>query len=188
MLINYGSCIIYFNQNTSELCTLVINAVPSTASIELTAPGYQQFNNTITVPANTSVNCSVYDPDYVPYTSDITVTTHIQEETITLESGVLCTINPNPSDAKVVFTINGIDYENITACHVPANQSFTYTVSKEGYKPQSVTTTISQATTFNVVLEQLNPYDLSNYTYNLDENYDAVLESYTGNDPDVTVP
>ena len=188
MLINYGSCVVSLSHNSIPLYTLTFITNPTADSIELTAPGYHQVLNTITVPANTIVTCEAEKVGYVLYRNTITVT-ETQTETVALEPGVQFTINPTPSDALVTVTIDGYTYppENNTT-YVPIGRPFSYKVSKAGYAPKFDTITVTQATTLNVQLEALTPYDLSDYDYELDEHENALLESYTGSDPDVTVP
>ena len=188
MLINYGSCAVSLSHNSIPLYTLTVLTTPTPDYIDLTTPGYTQIQNTITVPMNTQVFCEIGKTGYVIYKDTITVT-GTQTEEITLEPGILFTINPTPSDAEVTITIDGYTYspENNSA-YVPIGRAFSYRVAKENYVPKSDTLTLTTATTLNIQLDALTPYDLSNYTYELDENMNALLTSYIGNDPDVTVP
>ncbi len=51
--------------------TLTINPTPSDATVRLTADGYTQVGNSITVIYGTIVHCEVSKPDYITYTEDI---------------------------------------------------------------------------------------------------------------------
>lgn len=191
MIINYGSCIVALQYNTGEMCTLTVYTSPVDADIELMATGYTQVDNMIRVPRGTPVKCEVYAEGYASYGHVILVQTEEQIANITLDPGVLCTINPTPADAKVTFTIDGYRFEgeNLQALYVPINYNFTYTVSKEGYVTQTTSTAISTDTTINVTLDPATPINVEDYEYTLNENTsDLTLTSYIGNDTDVTVP
>lgn len=191
MIINYGSCIVALQYNTGEMCTLTVYTSPADADIELMATGYTQVDNMIRVPRGTPVKCEVYAEGYASYGHVILVQTEEQTANITLDPGVLCTINPTPADAKVIFTIDGYRFEgeNLQALYVPINYNFTYTVSKEGYVTQTTSTAISTDTTINVTLDPATPVNVEDYEYILNENTsDLTLTSYIGNDTDITVP
>ena len=191
MIINYGSCIVALQYNTGEMCTLTVYTSPANADIELMATGYTQIDNMIRVPRGTPVRCEVYAEGYASYGHIILVQTEEQTANITLDPGVLCTINPTPADAKVTFTIDGYRFEgeNLQALYVPIDYNFTYTVSKEGYVTQTTSTAISTNTTINVTLDPATPVNVEDYEYILNENTsDLTLTSYIGNDTDITVP
>ena len=191
MIINYGSCIVALQYNTGEMCTLTVYTSPANADIELMATGYTQIDNMIRVPRGTPVRCEVYAEGYASYGHIILVQTEEQTANITLDPGVLCTINPTPADAKVTFTIDGYRFEgeNLHALYVPIDYNFTYTVSKEGYVTQTTSTAISTNTTINVTLDPATPVNVEDYEYILNENTsDLTLTSYIGNDTDITVP
>lgn len=186
MLFNYGSCVVSLCQSTEELYTLIFETNPVTTDINLIAPGYQQVGNTIRVPFGTIVLCEAYLNEYVPYTTEITVT---QNTTFTaqLDSGVQCTINTTPADASVAYIIDGYEY-NVNPIKVHSNESFTYIVSKEGYATKTRTVTITEPTTFNVELNIAEQVDLEGYEYTLDGDSNVTLTNYVGNDQDPTVP
>jgi len=191
MIINYGSCIVALQYNTGEMCTLTVYTSPANADIELMATGYTQIDNMIRVPRGTPVRCEVYAEGYASYGHIILVQTEEQTANITLDPGVLCTINPTPADAKVTFTIDGYKFEgeNLQALYVPIDYNFTYTVSKEGYVTQTTSTAISTDTTINVTLDPATPVNVEDYEYTLNENTsDLTLTLYIGNDTDITVP
>jgi len=188
MLINYGSCVVSLSHNSIPLYTLTFITNPTADYIELTASGYHQVLNTITVPANTVVTCEAEKVGYVLYRNTITVT-ETQTETVALEPGVQFTINPTPSDALVTVTIDGYTYppENNTT-YVPIGRPFSYRVSKAGYAPKFDTITVSEPTTVNIELEPLTPVNLDGFTYTINDNYDAIITDYTDTNSDVTVP
>lgn len=175
MLINYGSCVVSLSHNSIPLYTLTFITNPTADSIELTAPGYSQVLNTITVPANTSVTCEAEKAGYVLY-KDTIIVTEAQTKTVTLEPGVQFTINPTPSDALVTVTIDDYTYspENNTT-YAPIGRAFTYIVSKEGYETKTDTITITEPTTINVQLEPLLP----SLSYSRDSAKDLIYNPST---------
>lgn len=189
MLINYGSCVILLNQTDVVKYTLIVNTVPSDADLDLIAAGYEPVGNTITVRNGTVVRCEAYKTGYVPYVTEVTVTQD-ETRTIQLETGVLCTINPTPSDASVIFVIDGYEHgDGVTkALEVPIGRQFGYIVSKEGYETFRGTATITEPTTINVQLEPLSPFDLEDYNYEQDEEMNAILTEYIGSNPNPEVP
>lgn len=160
MIINYGSCIVALQYNTGEMCTLTVYTSPANANIELTATGYIQIGNMIRVARGTPVKCEVYAEGYASYGNVIIVQTEEQTANITLDPGVLCTINPTPADAKVTFTIDGYIFEGdgLKELHVPINHNFTYTVSKQGYQTITETISISEDSIIPVTLLKTLPY------------------------------
>ena len=65
-----------------KLYTLTINPTPSDATVVLTATGYTQVGNTISVPSGTVVNWSVSKTDYSPASGSETV---IADKTLNVE-------------------------------------------------------------------------------------------------------
>jgi hypothetical protein len=188
MIINYGSCIVCITQQ-GNMYVLTVIAVPSDAEITLTAPGYTQMGNQIQVSAGTTVRCEVFAENYVPETHLFTVNA-TETKTVTLQTGVEFTVNMTPSDAVLTVTIDGFDYvltETNSIC-VPSGVDFSYKVSKDGYAPKRRTANITEPTTVSITLEPGIAVDLDNYEYNITDDGDAELLTYTGTDTDVTVP
>lgn len=67
---------------TIETHTLTIDPTPADATVILSASGYTQVGNSITVDENTSVVIAINKTGYVPYLDTTTVT---QDETLTIE-------------------------------------------------------------------------------------------------------
>lgn len=174
MIINYGSCIVALQYNTGEMCTLTVYTSPANANIELTATGYTQIDNMIRVARGTPVKCEVYAEGYASYGRVITVQTEKQTANITLDPGVLCTINPTPADAKVTFIIDGYTFEGdgLKELYVPINRNFTYTVSKQGYQTITETISISEDSIIPVTL-------LKTLSYSRDTAKDLIYNSST---------
>ena len=174
MIINYGSCIVALQYNTGEMCTLTVYTSPANANIELMATGYIQIDNMIRVARGTPVKCEVYAEGYASYGNVIIVQTEEQTANITLDPGVLCTINPTPADAKVTFTIDDYTFEGdgLKELYVPINRNFTYTVSKQGYQTITETISISEDSIIPVTL-------LKTLSYSRDIAKDLIYNSST---------
>ena len=193
MIINYGSCIVALQYNTGEMCTLTVHTSPANANIELTATGYIQIGNMIRVVRGTPVKCEVYAEGYASYGHVITVQTEEQTANITLDPGVLCTINPTPADAKVTFIIDGYTFEGdgLKELYVPINRNFTYTVSKQGYQTITETISISENSIIPVTLKELAEkpqLNVEDYEYTSDNNDNIILTKYIGTNVDVIAP
>ncbi len=93
------------------------------------------------------------------------------------------TINPNPSDAKVV-----IDGEERTSVEVDLGTTVSWEVSKDGYETQSGTYTVTEDYTMDVTLEEeTEPLGLAfNYSYD-GTNSPRLYNSTNGNSGDETI-
>lgn len=58
----------------------------------------------------------------------------------------------------------------------------------DGYGEQSGVETITSNKTLNIQLEKVYEVDLTDWTYNMDKNLIATLQSYTGTNTTVVVP
>lgn len=191
MIINYGSCIVALQHNTGEMCILTVYTSPANADIELMATGYTQVDNMIRVARGTPVKCEVYAEGYANYGHVIIVQAEEQTANITLDPGVLCTINPTPADAKVTFIIDGYTFEGdgLKELYVPINRNFTYTVSKQGYQTITETISISEDSIIPVTLKELKPQlNVEDYEYTSDNNDNITLTKYIGTNVDVIAP
>ena len=131
--------------------TLTIDPTPADAMVTLSATGYTQVGNSITVPYGTSVVYYVTKDGYTPVSNQTTVTADNTIAVTMIPLNYTLTINPTPSDASVTFntgTVSG------NTCTVPYNTSVTYTVSKNKYVSQSATVTILADQTINVTLNK----------------------------------
>lgn len=140
---NRGECV-------SANCTLTVSVSPNDATVVLTATGYPQVGNTISVPSGTSVTYTVSKTGYTTVTDTVTVT---QDQTINVQLSLLyvLTINPTPANAYVVLTATGYTQSGNTIA-VPANTSVSYIVHKGGYNTISSTVTVTQTTSVSVTL------------------------------------
>ena len=130
---------------TKNNYTLTINPDPVDAIVTLTADGYTQLNNSITVPYETSVNYSVSRSGYATQSgSEIVTSTKTTNISLTKNNYTL-TVNTNPSDATIDFSTGTVSGHSVT---VPYNTTVTYTVSKSGYITSDVQTyTVTQTET-----------------------------------------
>lgn len=154
-------------------------------------------NNTIDLLASTSHTYTIINPNYPIYYGTVMVgaegTTTTVTKDITSISGHNITINTNVENCTVTFNYNGSTKSatTLTSTSYESDDIYTessttvgYTVEKEGYITKSGTVTFNNSdVSINVELKS-NDLDLSNYTYTLDENNNAILTGYTG--PEVT--
>ena len=115
----------------AEQYTLTIVPDPSDATVVLTATGYTQSGNTITVDPGTSVSYTVSKTGYVTSSDTVTVTADVSIA-VTLSTTITVTLDPIPSDATVALVSAGFSQVGNT---IQANTGteVTYTVSKTGY-------------------------------------------------------
>lgn len=136
---------------TEILYTYAIDPVPADATVILTATGYTQSGNSITVPVNTVVDWSVSAPHYDTQSGSKTVT-QTETDTVTLvETLYTYTINPTPNDATVTLSATG--YSQVgNSISVPYNTLVDWSVSKANYTTQSGTKTVTETTSDSITL------------------------------------
>lgn len=171
---------------TKTLYTYTINPTPNDANVVLTAVGYTQSGNSITVPYNTSVNWTVYADHYITQSGTKVVTqTESNNVSLTLENYIL-TIVPTPSDATVVLTAAGYSQEG-NKITVPYGTSVSYSVSKEHYDTRSDTVVLTADTTLNIDLsDTLYTYTIAPVPGNATVTLTAT--GYTQDGNSITVP
>ena len=161
------------------------------------ADGTLVVNNTIELGANSEHTYTIINPNYPIYYGTVMVgaegTTTTVSKDITSVSGHNLIINTNVSDCTVTFNYNGLTKSATTVTSTSyesddlySESSITvgYTVSKEGYITKTGTIAFNNSdVSINVELKS-SDLDLSNYTYTLDANNNAILTGYTG--PEVT--
>ena len=190
MIINYGSCIVCIAKADANLYILTVNPTPAAATVTLNAPGFVQFGNQIQVRSGTTVQCEVYDPNYIPFYQQITVVS-TQTLDVALQTGVPLTINTTPADAIIYVTIGQHMFElpeNTNVVYVPSGQEVSVFVTAVGYAPKTRAVSITEPTTISVELEPGITVDLADYNYEFSDEGDAKLIEYKGTDTDITVP
>lgn len=150
-------------------------------------------NNTIDLLASTSHTYTIINPNYPIYYGTVMVgaegTTTTVTKDITSISGHNLTINTNVSDCTVTFNYNGSTKSATTLTstsyesddiYSESSTTVGYTVEKEGYITKNGTVTFNNSdVSINVELKS-SDIDLSDYTYTLDENNNAILTAYNG--------
>ena len=134
-----------------KLATLTINPTPSDAVVTLTADGYTQVGNSITVEKGTSVNCVVSKDGFATTTQNIEI---IKDTTIdiTLTTLPVLTINPTPTNAVVTLLADG--YEQIgNSIVVNPGTNVTYIVECPNYYTQTDTIVVTETRTIDIILE-----------------------------------
>lgn len=131
--------------------TFTITPTPSDATVALSASGYSQSGNSITVDDGITVNWSVTKIGYETKRGQYTVNGSDYNMPVTILQTAMLAINPAPNDAKVVLTADGFEQINNTIT-VTVGTSVQYTVSKIGYVSQTNTVTVTQDDTLNISL------------------------------------
>lgn len=147
----------------NKMVTLTISPTPSTATVTLTASGYTQSGNSITVPYGTTVTYSVSATHYQTKNgSQTVVSTNTVNVSLSLNTYTL-TINPTPSDATVKITLVGGTTTTGKTRTFNYGDKYTYSVSKTDYTTKTVNTqaTITSNTTISV---GINPSTLISIT------------------------
>ena len=134
-----------------ENYTITINPTPADATVVLTATGYTQQGNTITVPFETPVTYTVSKQNYTTVSNTISATSTETLNVTLVQNGFTLTIVPTPSDATVTLLADGYTQQGNTIT-VPNNTSVQWTVSKMGYITQSNTILMHQDETMNIEL------------------------------------
>jgi len=150
-----GRTIGFIQNNTFDVaCTLTINPTPSDATVTLTASGYTQSGNSITVRTGTNVNYTVSKTGYATQSNVISVTNN-QSLAISLNINYYTlTINPTPNNATVTFSTGTVSGNTVS---VPYNTTVNYTVSKNGYVSASGSRTLTSNISVSVPLNAKLP-------------------------------
>ena len=122
--------------------TFTINPTPSNATVVLTASGFTQVGNSITVEYGTTVRWSVSASHYTTKTGTYTVTAPYTMPVSLVQVEYTLTINPNPSDATVKITLVGGSTTTGKTRKLHYGDKYTYSISKTDY----MTRNSSQAT------------------------------------------
>jgi hypothetical protein len=176
---------------TKENYTITINPTPSTTTVTLTASGYYQSGNSITVPADTVVNYSVSADKHITQTGTVTAdkTKSVSVELVKL---ITITVNPIPSDATV--TLRAPDMPEYTqsgnSITIPSTTWAQYEVKREGYKSQNGGWTSNQFSKDYTATIELTPLD---YTLSVtptpsDATVTLTAAGYTQSGNSITVP
>lgn len=166
-----------------KYCLLTINTIPENAYVAFKTNNITTTtSHTIGAWAGNVIDYTVAYPNYVMQTGSLVLTTNRKLD-IQLEPGVLFTVQTIPADAKVTFVIDnkvqtgltktylqqinaldimatsdinypGYQVNIVNQVYAPINKEFTYTVSKPGYKSQTITATINAAAVVKVNLEK----------------------------------
>lgn len=191
----YSSCwgaqnaTIYFDLGGTEVTFDITPSQGTTIAVD----GNVLSGTTTTLGVDSSHTYTLINSNYPIYYGVITglvegVPTTITKD-ITGTTGHNITINTNVENCTVTFNYNGSTKSGTTLTStsyesddIYSESSITvgYTVSKEGYITKSGTIAFNNSdVSINVELKS-NDLDLSDYTYTLDENNNAILTAYNG--------
>lgn len=136
------------NVQLTQKVIFTINPTPSNAMVTLTAQGFDQQSNSITVTPGTTIHYKVEASGYKTEEGDQVVNSTIIKNVV-LKQMVTITINPIPVEASVTLTASGYTQvgKSIT---VPQGTDVSYTVSLYGYDSTTNVITVNSAQTLNV--------------------------------------
>ena len=143
-----------------ELCTLTVNPTPVDATVVLSATGFSQVGNQITVTRGTSVTWTVSKSGYNTRTDTLTVNASQTLNISLITTYCTLTIVPTPSDATVVLTASGATQSG-NAITVLNGTTVTYTVSKTNYVTQTNSLALTYDRTLNIDLLGVYTYTVS---------------------------
>jgi len=144
-MVYYGSDLLFIRDVTLEIVPY-----PSDATVTLTATGYTQVDNSITVKYGTSVSYIVSKSGHETKSGTIIVTSD-QQVLITLLNQVVLTIEPTPSNATVVLTADGFTQVGNSIVVNPGT-SVSYSISRTGYITQTDTIIVNTTQTLQISL------------------------------------
>ena len=137
--------------STQPRGTLNVTKVPSDSTLTLTATGYTQQGNSISVALGTTVTCTITRNNMVSHTENIVVNNESQNVTLTCDCSVQ--ITPSVSGATVSITRNNVTQSNPAI--VPYGSRISYTVSKDGYNTATAQNVeVTQNTNIAVTLQR----------------------------------
>lgn len=143
-----------------ELYTLTVNPTPVDATVVLSATGFSQVGNQITVTRGTSVTWTVSKSGYNTRTDTLTVNASQTLNISLITTYCTLTIVPTPSDATVVLTASGATQSG-NAITVLNGTTVTYTVSKTNYVTQTNSLALTYDRTLNIDLLGVYTYTVS---------------------------
>ena len=169
-----------------KMVTLTVNTQPSDSNIELRAGGYEQVDNTITVPNGTNVDIIISKEGYVDYNQVITMTKDETLDIILEKEMYTLTIIADPKDANIELRAEGYNqvYNTIT---VPNGTNVDIFVSKEGYNSYETNYMVTKDETMNVVLEKYM-ITLTVNVYPEEATLELTSDGYTQEGNSITVP
>lgn len=138
---------------SETLYTYIIHPTPADATVELTAAGYTQLDNSISVPRGTSVTWSVSATDYVSESGTKVVNDNCADN-ISLKALVEFTITPTPNDATVTLIATG--YTQVgNSIKVPYGTTVMWMVEKTGYTTRSGSKIMIEDTEAQIILNEM---------------------------------
>lgn len=151
---SYSSDLVWDTDSSSykSPVTITINPTPSDATVVLTANGFTQSGNSITVGAGTNVTYTVSKTGYNTETSTISYTTN-QNISVNLSVQQLTlTVNPTPADSTVTFSAGNYSSQSGNSITVPYGTLVNYTASRTGLNSVTGSETITSNVTRNAIL------------------------------------
>ena len=138
---------------SETLYTYIIHPTPADATVTLTADGYTQLDNSISVPRGTTVTWSVSANNYVSQSGTKVVNDNCADN-ITLKALVEFTVTPTPNDATVTLIATG--YSQVgNSIKVPYGTTVMWMVEKTGYTTRSGSKIMTEDTEAQIILTEM---------------------------------
>lgn len=139
------------------MATFTVNVIsPSDAAVTLTADGYTQQNNSITVPIGTSVHWEIEKPGYESKSGDYIV---VGDSSITksLSNLPMCTVSVSPTPLNATVSIRSIDGDwsnggTTKSLRVPVGTELNITVVHPELNPYNTSVFAQEDTELDVIL------------------------------------
>lgn len=138
---------------SETLYTYIIHPTPADATVTMTADGYTQLDNSISVPIGTTVEWSVSATNYITKSGTKIVNDNCADN-ISLKALVEFTITPTPLDATVTLIATG--YTQVgNSIKVPYGTTVMWMVEKEGYSTRSGSKIMTEDTEAQIILDEM---------------------------------
>lgn len=160
-----------------KMVTLTVNTQPSDSNIELTADGYNQVYNTITVPNGTNVDIIISKEGYNSYETNYIVTKDETIDVVLEKYMITLTVNVYPEEATLELTSDGYTQEG-NSITVPANHPINIYAYYDSFISHQSTEIYTESTTLDIYLEP----DVQYYPT------DVLLKKYIGEATSLETP
>lgn len=166
---------------------LTINAIPTNATITLSAEDVVQVDNYIETSYGDTITWSVECEDYVTQSGTYVITEDTTWNITLAIKTYKFEIVPTPADATVTLTATGFTQVG-NYIEVTKNTTVTWSVERFGYDPQNGTQFIgTEDVTLPIVLEGNTYVDVEDYTY-IETTSGVTITKYVGSGNSIIAP
>lgn len=166
--------------NLSEtLYTYIIHPTPADATVTLTASGYTQLDNSISVPRGTTVEWSVSAHNYVAQSGTKVVKNNCADN-IALKELLEFTVTPTQNDVTVTLIATGYTQTG-NSIRVPYGTRIMWMAEKEGYVSVSDSVLLTHSDEIQVTLTKLLSFEVIAHPEGCSIRLEAPGYTQTGN-------